>query len=55
MRKLYSVFNIVKLTNTFEDPILGKQVSSLPDSIIIDSITKWTTYLVIISEPWTHS
>ena len=23
MRRLYSVFNIVKLTNTFEDPILG--------------------------------
>ena len=41
MRQLHPVFNVVKLSATLEDPILGRKPQAPPLSIIIDGEEKW--------------
>jgi len=36
MRQLYPVFNVIKLSATPEDLILGRKPQALPPSIVVD-------------------
>jgi len=41
MRQLHPVFNVVKLSTTPEDPILGRKPQALPPPIVIDREEEW--------------
>jgi len=41
MRQLHPVFNIVKLSATPEDPILGRKLQALPPPIVVDRKEEW--------------
>ena len=41
MRQLHPVFNVVKLSATPEDPILGRKLQALPPPIIVDREEEW--------------
>jgi len=41
MRQLHPVFNVVKLSATLEDPILGRKPQALPPPIVIDGEEEW--------------
>ena len=41
MRQLHLVFNIVKLSATLEDPILGRKPQAPPLPIIVDGKEEW--------------
>jgi len=49
MRRLYLVFNIIKLTTTTEDPILDSQALFLPNYVIIDSEEEYQVKIVLDS------
>jgi len=49
MRRLYLVFNIIKLTTTTEDPILDSQALFLPNYVIIDSEEECQVKIVLDS------
>ena len=41
MKKLYLVFNIVKLSTALDDPIPGRKSRPLPLPVVIDREEKW--------------
>jgi len=41
MRQLYPVFNVVKLSATLEDLILGRKPQAPPPPIIVDREEEW--------------
>jgi len=41
MRQLHPVFNVVKLSATLEDPILGRKPQAPPPPIVIDGEEEW--------------
>jgi len=41
MRQLHPVFNVVKLSATPEDPILGRKLQALPPPIVVDREEEW--------------
>jgi len=41
IKKLYPVFNVVKLSATPEDPILGRKPKPLPLPVVIDREEEW--------------
>jgi len=41
MRQLHPVFNVVKLSTTPEDPILGRKLQAPPPPIVVDGEEKW--------------
>ena len=49
MKKLHPVFNIVKLSTTPEDPILGQRPQLLPPLIIINGKEEWEVEKILDS------
>jgi len=49
MRKLYLIFNMVKLTAAFEDLIPGQWASSSLDSVVIDREEEWEVEYILNS------
>jgi len=41
MRQLHPVFNVVKLSATLEDLILGRKPQALPPPIVVDREEEW--------------
>jgi len=41
MRQLHPVFNIIKLSATPEDSILGRKPQALPPPIVVDREEEW--------------
>jgi len=41
MRQLHPVFNVVKLSATLRDPILGRKLQALLSPIVIDGEKEW--------------
>ena len=41
MRQLHPVFNVVKLSTTPEDPILGRKPQAPPPPIVVDGEEEW--------------
>jgi len=41
MRQLHPVFNVVKLSATLEDPILGRRPQTSPPLIVVDGEEEW--------------
>jgi len=41
MRQLHPVFNVIKLSATSEDPILGRKLQAPPPPIVVDREEEW--------------
>jgi len=41
MRQLHPVFNVIKLSATLEDPILGRKLQAPPPPIVVDGKEEW--------------
>ena len=47
IRRLYLVFNVVKLTTIFEDLIPGSRIPLLLDSIVINREKEWEVEYIL--------
>jgi len=49
MRQLHLVFNVVKLSATLEDPILGRKLQAPPPPIVVDREPEWEVEKILDS------
>jgi len=49
MKRLHLVFNVIKLTTTFEDLIFSRHLNPLSDPILIYKQEKWEVEMILDS------